>query len=89
MEKLDKLYLEFCNKCGVEASKAAKARQEFLETARGLMEHMNSRFDKLEPKAGSALSPTEILVSIHALTMLVDILTATQIEHMADHPYIQ
>ena len=50
---------------------------------------MNARFDKLDPKAGAALSPTETLVSIHALTMLVDILTATQLEHMAAHPYIE
>lgn len=87
MKKLDKLYLEFCVNCGADASKAGQARQEFLVTVRDLMQHMNSRFDKLDPKTGAALSPTESLVSIHALTMLVDILTATQIEQMAAHPY--
>jgi hypothetical protein len=51
------------------------------------MQYMNSRFDELDPKKGAALSPTESLVSIHALTMLVDILTATQLEQMAAHPY--
>ena len=87
MKKLDKLYLEFCYSCGVDAATAGKARQEFLVTVHELMQYMNSRFDSLDPKRGAALSPTESLVSIHALTMLVDILAATQIEQMAAHPY--
>ena len=87
MKRLDKLYLEFCYTCGVDASKAGIARQEFLVTVRELMQYMNSRFDSMDPKKGAALSPTETLVSIHALTMLVDILTATQIEQMTPHPY--
>ncbi len=87
MKKLDKLYLEFCAACEVDASKAGQARQEFLVNVRELMQYMNSRFDSLDPKSGAALSHTETLVSIHALTMLVDILTATQIQQMAAHPY--
>ena len=87
MKKLDRLYLEFCDTCGVDTATASQARQEFLVTVRDLMQYMNSRFDKLDPKTGAALSPTESLVSIHALTMLVDILTATQLEQMAAHPY--
>ncbi len=89
MKKLDKLYLEFCDKCGVEASKAAKARLEFLTTVRELMQYMNEKFDSMDPKMGAALSPTETLVSIHALTMLVDILAADDLEQRADHPYTQ
>ncbi|MGB5473361.1 MAG: hypothetical protein WBQ78_07775 [Gammaproteobacteria bacterium] len=89
MKKLDRLYLEFCGTCGVDAAKAVKARQEFLTTVRDLMQYMNGRFDRLDPKTGGALSATETLVSIHVLTMLVDILTATQLEHLADHPYNQ
>ncbi len=89
MAKLDKLYLDFCGSCGVDAAKAGAAKREFLVTVRDLMQYMNGRFDSLDPKAGAALSPTETLVSIHALTMLVDILTAIQIEEMTAHPYIQ
>jgi len=89
MTELDGLYLQFCETCGADASAAALARKEFLISVRDLMQHMNSRFDALDPKKGAALSPTETLVSIHALTMLVDILTATQLEHMAKHPYIE
>jgi hypothetical protein len=81
--------LEFCNTCGVEASKAARARQEFLVTVRDLMGRMNARFDDLDPRTGDALSPTETLVNIHVLTMLVDILTATQLEGTAEDPYTQ
>jgi hypothetical protein len=88
MQKLDKLYLEFCASCGADATKAGEARQEFLVTVRDLMQYMNGRFDQLDPKMGAALSPTETLVSMHALTMLVDILTAIQIESMTPHPYV-
>ncbi|MCW8872051.1 MAG: hypothetical protein OQK01_05475 [Xanthomonadales bacterium] len=89
MQELDQLYLRFCDTCGAEASEAALARKEFLTSVRELMQYMNGRFDALDPKRGAALSPTETLVSIHALTMLVDILTATELEHMTAHPYVE
>jgi len=84
MKKLDMLYLDFCASCNVEASKAIKARQKYYATVRDLLKYMNTKFDRLDPKKGAALSPTEVLVNIHVLTMLVDILTATQMEIMAD-----
>jgi hypothetical protein len=55
---------------------------------RDLMQHMNGRFDSLDPKQGASLSPTETLVSVHALTMLVDILAESQLEEMRPHPYV-
>lgn len=89
MQKLDKLYLQFCGECGAsaDAAKKEKARREYAKTARELMQHMNARFDKLDPRKGDALSPAETLVDIHALTMMVDILTATYLERVAEHPY--
>jgi len=87
MQKLDKLYLQFCGECGVSGPAAEKARREYAKTSRELMQYMNARFDKLDPKKGDALSPTETLVDIHALTMMVDILTATYLESVAEHPY--
>jgi len=87
MQKLDKLYLQFCGECGVSGPVAEKARREYAKTSRELMQYMNARFDKLDPKKGDALSPTETLVDIHALTMMVDILTATYLESVAEHPY--
>jgi len=86
MKKLDKLYLQFCNTCDVAGDKAVKARREYLTLARELMKDMNEKFDGLNPKAGAALSDTEILVSIHALTMLVDILAATELAVEMDNP---
>lgn len=86
MKKLNKLYLQFCGTCGVSGEKAAKARQEYYKLSRELMQHMNAKLDNLDPKKGAALSPTETLVNIHALIMLVDMLTATQMELMADNP---
>ena len=88
MKKLDKLYLEFCDTCNIELTRARVAREEFLVSVRELMQYMNSRYDNLDPKAGAALSPTETLVSVHVLTMLVDILAATELEQMAAHPYV-
>ena len=89
MQKLDALYLDFCATCGVDASKSRIAKQEFLATVRELMQYMNARYDALDPKKGAALSPTEALVSIHAMTMLVDMLAASQLDLMAQHPYIE
>jgi len=89
MDKLDKLYLDFCDTCGVDATKSRLAREEFLVTVRDLMQYMNARYDALDPKKGAALSPTETLVSVHALTMLVDILAATELDNMTAHRYIE
>jgi len=89
MAKLDQLYLDFCDTCGVDSVKARIAKEEFLVTVRELMQHMNARYDDLDPKKGAALSPTETLVSVHALTMLVDILAATELQTFAAHPYIE
>ena len=89
MDKLDKLYLDFCDTCGVDATKSWQAREEFLVTVRELMQYMNARYDALDPKKGAALSPTETLVSVHALTMLVDILAATELDNMTAHRYIE
>jgi hypothetical protein len=89
MKKLDALYLDFCATCGVDATKSRLAKEEFLATVRELMQHMNARYDTLDPKKGAALSPTETLVSVHAMTMLIDMLAAVQIEQMAHHPYIE
>jgi hypothetical protein len=38
MAKLDKLYLEFCDACGADATKAGEAKREFLVTVRDLMQ---------------------------------------------------
>ena len=87
MKKLDGLYLQFCGTCNVDAAKAAEARKEYYATVRELLQGMNARFDKLDPKKGAGLSSTEVLVNMHVLTMLVDMLTATQMEAMADNPH--
>ena len=87
MKKLDKLYLQFCGTCGVSGDKATKARREYFTLSRELMQKMNDKFDSLDPKMGAGLSDTETLVSIHALTMLVDILSATQLEAEMEHPH--
>lgn len=89
MKELDALYLQFCATCGVEPEQAARARMDFLASVRELMEYMNGRFDSLDPKKGAALSETETLVSIHALTMLVDILAGTQLEQLTKHPFVE
>ena len=89
MDKLDKLYIDFSEARGVDAPAAAKAEKEFLVAVHDLMTYMNKKFDGLDPKQGAALSPTESMVSIHAHTMLIDILATRQMEHMASHPYIE
>ena len=89
MAKLDQLYLDYVNARGVDAPAAAKAEKEFLVNVHELMKRMNEKFDSLDPKAGAALSSTELLVSVHAQTMLIDILATNQMEHISKHPYIE
>ena len=89
MNKLDKLYIEFSEARGVDAPAAAKAEKEFLVAVHDLMQYMNKKFDGMDPKKGAALSPTEAMVSIHAHTMLIDILAANQLAHLATQPYIE
>jgi hypothetical protein len=89
MDKLDKLYIDFSEARGVDAPAAAIAEKEFLVAVHELMTYMNKKFDGLDPKQGAALSATETLVSIHAHTMLIDILAANQLTHLASHPYIE
>ena len=89
MTELDQLYLDYCAARGKDAAAAAKAEMAFLERVHELMQHMNAKFDSLDPRKGAALSMTEMLVSIHAQTMLIDILTTNQIEHISKHPYIE
>lgn len=89
MTKLDKLYIEFSEARGVDAPAATQAEKEFLEGVHELMQSMNRKFDGLDPKKGASLSPTETLVSIHAHTMLIDILAANQMEHLKQHPFIE
>ena len=60
MAKLDRLYLEFCRECDVDAARAHQARQEFMVLSRELMKQMNAKFDGLDPKLGAALSPRDI-----------------------------
>lgn len=89
MAKLDQLYLDYVKARGVDAPAAAKAEKEFLVNVHELMKRMNEKFDSLDPKAGAALSATEILVSVHAHTMLIDILATNQMEHISKHPFIE
>ncbi len=88
MKELDGLYLQFCAACGNDTTTAREAKNDFLTLVRELMQQMNQKFDALDPKKGAAMSPTDTLVSVHALTMVVDILAATQLEQMTAHPYI-
>jgi hypothetical protein len=88
MDTLDQLYLDFLDARGVDAVKARITREKFLATVHDLMQYMNAKYDDLDLKKGASLSPTETLVSVHAMTMLVDILASTELEQMAAHPYI-
>jgi hypothetical protein len=89
MTELDQLYIEFTEAQGKDAATAFQTRKAFLTKAHDLMHSMNARYDKMDPKAGAALSPTETLVNMHALIMLIDILSETQLDELTKHPYIE
>jgi len=89
MKELDQLYVDFSAAQGKDTETAFQTKKTFLTKAQDLMHSMNARYDKMNPKAGAALSPTETLVNMHALIMLVDILSETQLEDLTRHPYIE
>ena len=75
MKKLDKLYLQSIDK-NLSQGKAFKAKREYFQVARELLQTMNERFDQLDPKKGAALSHTEMLMINHIQIMLLDMLTS-------------
>jgi len=89
MDKLDQLYIDFSKAHGVDSEAATIAQRDFLKSMHELMHYMNAKFDSMDPKKGAALSPTETLVTVHAHTMLIDILAANQIDELKKHPYIE
>ena len=88
MDMLDQLYLDFLDAQGVDAAKARIIREEFLAKVHEMMQYMNAKYDDLDLKKGATLSATDTLVSVHAMTMLIDILASTELQQMAAHPYI-
>ncbi len=75
MKKLDKLYLQAIDK-NLSQGKVLQAKREYFKVARELLQSMNERFDKLDPKKGAALSHTEMLMINHIQVMLLDMLTS-------------
>lgn len=75
MDKLDALYLRFHDN-NLASGKVQKAKREYFKIARRMLHDMNERLDKLDPKAGEALSQTDMLVMNHIQIMLIDMLAS-------------
>jgi len=81
--KLDKLYLQYVDK-DIDRGEAEKAKREYFKLARQLLAKMNERFDKIEADGSHKLSNEDTFISIHVLTMLLDMMAY---DYQADWAY--
>jgi len=74
MNKLDKLYLQYVDH-NTPRGEAEKAKREYFQLARQLLQKMNATFDQIEAKERPHILPQEeSFISIHVLTMLLDMM---------------
>lgn len=83
MQKLDKLYLQYVDK-SIDRGTAEKAKREYFKLARQLLLKMNDKFDQIENQESHELSKEDTYISIHILTMLIDMMAY---EHLEDWEY--
>ena len=87
MQKLNKLYLTSIDE-NVPQGEVEKAKKEYLKVARDLLKTMNEKFDGMKVKQGAALSDTEVLLSIHVMTMMLDMLASEHQPHRDKWDYV-
>jgi hypothetical protein len=75
--KLDKLYLQYTDK-NTSVGAREKAKRGYFVQARQVLGEMNKKLDQMDPKAGAALSHTDILLMSHIQIMLIDMLAGIQ-----------
>ena len=83
MQKLDKLYLKYVDE-NIDRGEAEKAKREYFKLARQLLLRMNDKFDRIEEQEKHELSPEDSYISIHVLTMLIDMMAY---DYQADWAY--
>jgi hypothetical protein len=83
MKKLDKLYIQYIDK-NIDRGTAEKAKREYFILARELLHKMNDKFDKIEAEGSNKLSIEDTYISIHVITMMVDMMAH---DYQADWEY--
>lgn len=85
-KKMDKMHMLFMRALDKKASagERRKATNEYLVLGQELVQSMHARVMAKDVKGGAALSPTEVVLSVHMMTMMIDMLAAIQLEEWKD-----
>jgi len=83
MDKLHGLFQQSFDKT-IPGGKRLKARQEYFDLSRDLIKGVHARVMTLDVKKGAALSHTDVLLSIHLLSMSSEMTSSILQEQLAD-----
>lgn len=88
MAKMHALYLKAYDK-KASLGDREKAKREYLKIGKKLVREMHERIMMLDVKKGAALSHTDVLLSVHMMSMMVDMLATLQQEEWKDPTLLQ
>lgn len=66
------------------AGEREKAKREYVQIGKKLIGQMHERVMALNVKEGAALSPTDVILSIHMMGMMLEMLATIQQEEWQD-----
>jgi len=85
---LNALYAK-ANDKNIPQGEAEQARIAAFRKAREALKTMDKRFDTLKGMEGAALTPSETLMNIHIMTMLLDMVASEHLPHKDTWSYTE
>ena len=79
MDNMHHLFIKAYDKSS-PAGEREKAKRAYLETGQKLIRQLHERVMMLDVKKGAALSHTDVLLSVHMMSMMLDMLASIQQE---------
>jgi len=83
MDKMHHLFIKAYDKTSPSGDRE-KAKREYLEMGQNLIRQLHERVMTLDVKRGAALSHTDVLLSVHMMSMMLDMLASIQQEQWVD-----
>lgn len=83
MDKMHHLFIKAYDKTSPSGERE-KAKREYLAMGQNLVRGLHERVMSLDVKKGAALSHTDVLLSVHMMSMMLDMLASIQQEQWQD-----
>lgn len=83
MDKMHHLFIKAYDKTS-SSGEREKAKREYLVMGQKLIRQVHERVMSLDVKKGAALSHTDVLLSVHMMSMMLDMLASIQQEQWQD-----